>query len=147
MQNTYAPTSGAALTTVEKMARITQALADLDRQLDTLRAQVAALDDAGVCTGTAWWRRDNGAAPKMYANHGVNQACPIHGTPEQEKRLRVYIGLDPDKQAQAQAAFERCEEKAALKQQIDRIEIKIGRIERAITNAYYAASNQQRWEW
>ncbi|MCP4539737.1 MAG: hypothetical protein GY832_21575 [Chloroflexi bacterium] len=135
------------LTTVEKIERIITTLTDLDRKLAYLRADVADLETAGICTGSAAWRHDNGTAPKMYANHGMRQSCPVHGEPPANGRLRSYVGLDPARQAQARATMDRCRKKAELEQQIGHVEIQVSRIERAITNAYYAASNQQRWEW
>ena len=144
MQNdTYTPKT---FTTTEKMERIVAALADLGDQGTDLRAQIAALDKAGICTGRIYWRRENGNPPKLYVNHGAKQPCPIHGEPRANGRLRSYVGLDPDRQAQAEAAIERYKEKDALQDQISRVEVQISRIERAISNAYYAASNQQRWE-
>ncbi len=134
------------LTTAEKMERITRALADLDQQIDDLHAQVAALDAAGTCTGRIQSRKDKGRTPKPYAQHNHNQSCPNHGTPKPGKRLRIYVGLDPHRQAEAQAAIDRYKQKAVLEQQIEQIEIKVSLIERAISNAYYAASNHQRWE-
>jgi hypothetical protein len=143
MQNSYETKT---LTTAEKMERITQALADLDRQLADLHADIDALDAAGICTGRVVWRNENGRSGKMYANHGKTP-CPIHGKPPASGRLRAYVGLDPTRQAQARAAIERFVQKVALEKSINCVEIQVARIERAISNAYYAASNQQRWEW
>ncbi len=68
-------------------------LAELDRITERL-TQLAGV----TCIGHVWWRDKDTDKPKLYANLGVNQACPSHGIPPKGKRLRIYIGTDPDKQ-------------------------------------------------
>jgi hypothetical protein len=73
-------------------------LAELDRITERL-TQLAGV----TCTGHIWWRDKDTDKPKLYANHGIDQACPIHGLPQKGKRLRIYVGTDPDKQELALA--------------------------------------------
>ena len=138
-----------AMTIADKLQTIAQRLEELEQQTSDLQAQIAALDSAGICTGTAYWRDgNNGHEPKLYANHSVDRPCPIHGQPAPGKRIRAYVGTDPDRQAEALAAIERLEEKTELESHTRQIEAQIRRIEQAINDAYYAATgNQQRWEW
>lgn len=147
MQQTTYVTASADVTTDEKLAAIANALRNLDQQTAALRVQIAELDEAGICTGVVYWRRENGKPDRMYANHGINETCPLHGRPKPDKRLRTYVGPNPERQARIQAAMKRRREKLDLESAIRQTEIQRDRIERAITNAYYAASNQQRWEW
>ncbi len=72
------------------------ALAEVTQQIDAL--------DGKTCTGHIWWRdkKKLDKPNKMYINHNMNQACPLHGTPEKGKRIRVYIGTDPNKQKAAE---------------------------------------------
>ncbi len=146
MQTEYQTTS-TTVTTEEKLTAITATLESLDQQLSLVRAQITQLDENGICTGTVYWRRDDGKPPKLYANHSVNQTCPTHGQPSPDSRLRVYVGTDPERQAEVLAAMERCKEKSNLESAIRQIEIQHNRIERAITTAWRAATGQQRWEW
>jgi hypothetical protein len=136
-------------TTAEKLTSIAARLDALTDQIDALEAQVADLDEAGVCTGVPYWRDGTGgsrARPKLYANHGVDQACPIHGRPEPGKRLRTYVGADPEAQEEALAAIARYEQKADLETCIRHVEMQRGRVERAIAEAWRAATGKQRWE-
>jgi len=61
-----------------------------------------------TCTGTLYWRDNdqNGKTPKLYVNHGRNQACPLHGKPKSGKRLRVYIGTKLEEQRAAKCAIQ-----------------------------------------
>ncbi len=62
-----------------------------------------------ACTGVLYWRDKDtpGRMPKLYIIHGVDQSCPIHGAPKPGRRVRIYIGSDPQKQSAAFAALER----------------------------------------
>ena len=60
----------------------------------------ALADTPPACTGVAYWRNDAGAA-KLYFNHGIDVACPVHGTPPPGKRLRSYIGTNRQHQLDA----------------------------------------------
>ena len=130
-------------TAAEKLASIAEHLDVLAGEIDTLKAQISDLDEAGVCTGTDYWRDGT----KLYANHGINKTCPIHGTPEPGKRLRTYVGTDATTQAEVLAAMERCKEKSNLESTVRQIEIQHSRIERAVTTAWRIATGHQRWEW
>lgn len=129
-------------TAAEKLESIGEHLDMLADEIDALEAQIADLDEAGVCTGTDYWREGT----KLYANHGIDQACPIHGEPESSKRLRVYIGTNQEAQQEALAAIARCRQKADLEAQIRHIETRRGCVERAIAEAWHAAAGTQRWE-
>lgn len=130
-------------TAAEKLVSIGEHLDVLADEIDALEAQIADLDEAGVCTGTDYWREGT----KLYANHGIDQACPIHGEPGSGKRLRVYVGMNQEAQQEALAAIARCRQKADLEVQIRHIEARRGRVERAIAEAWHAAAGTQRWEW
>lgn len=129
-------------TTAEKLETISEHLDALTAQIDALDAQIANLDEAGVCTGTDYWREGT----KLYANHGIDQGCPIHGEPESGKRLRVYVGTNQEAQQETLAAIARYRQKADLESQIRQIEMQRGRVERSIADAWHAASGAQRWE-
>ena len=137
----------ADVTTEEKLAAIAAALESLDQRLALTRAEIAKLDEVGICTGLVYWRDKGNGKPKLYANHGVNQACHIHGTPEPDKRLRTYVGMDAETQAEVLAAMERCKERSDLESAVRQVEIQHSRIEREVTTAWRTATGQQRWEW
>jgi hypothetical protein len=134
------------VTISDKMVEIVERLAELDRQIDRLVTQVAALDDKGVCTGVAYWRDKDDSTPKLYANHGIDRACPIHGRPEAGKRLRTYVGSNPEAQREALDGIARCQKRTDLEDQIRRLSMERDRVERAVTEAWRAATGTQRWE-
>jgi hypothetical protein len=89
---------------VEQLARIAEQLPDAIRErasgLGELQERIAYLS-ANSCPGVEYWR-DNATSPKLYINHGIDEACPIHGRPPSRGgRIRAYIGTDPEKQRQA----------------------------------------------
>jgi hypothetical protein len=88
---------------VEQLVRIAERLPDAIRErasgLGALQERVAYLA-ANSCPGVEYWR-DNATSPKLYINHGIDEACPVHGKPEPGGRIRAYIGTDADKQGQA----------------------------------------------
>jgi hypothetical protein len=131
----------------DKLVTIVERLAELDRHIDRLVTRVAALDEAGVCTGVAYWRDRDDSTPKLYANHGVGVSCPLHGEPEDGRRLRVYVGSDPEAQQEALAAIERRQQKARLEAQMRQLAMQQDRIEQAVTDAWRAAAGLQRHEW
>jgi hypothetical protein len=103
-------------------------------RLDHLRAVIETTKSKGTCTGTVYWRRD-GTTPKMYANHGTNEACPIHGTPAPGKRLRVYVGTDQLRQIKVKEAMKRQEhlldkqqQRTALERRLKNLTWKLRRI-------------------
>jgi hypothetical protein len=75
---------------------------------DVLAAQMARLEGEARCNG----RVEERAYGIWYVRHGVGVCCPLHGEPV-GKRLVVYVGKQPQKQAAVaqamtqQAAYER----------------------------------------
>lgn len=71
-----------------------------------LQAQIDALD-GHTCVGAEHWRDKNHTTrqPKMQVLHGINQVCPMHGRPDQDQRIRTYVGSDPGKVAAARHAI------------------------------------------
>ena len=130
-------------TTTEKIAIIRQALEKHNYTIHEMQKEIADLDRAGTCTGVVHWRDKSS---RMYANHGVNKNCPIHGIPKPGRRLRIYVGVDLLKQDQVRAAIKRHKQKVELDDQIRMIEIQRSRIESAITCAWRHATRNQRWE-
>lgn len=100
--------------------RIPQVVETALQWLDHLRRVIDFEKRKGICTGTVYWRRDGGN-PKLYVNHGIDQACPIHGEPAPGKRLRVYVGTDPARQQRAKEAIERAADVAALTAEAERL--------------------------
>lgn len=137
------------VTIKEKLMTIIQHLQDQTRQIADLHIQIGDLEAAGTCTGTVHWRDRDKAdrQPKLYAIHGVDNSCPMHGRPEHGKRLRAYVGADPEKQDHVLDAIERQKQKAHLESQIRQIEVQLRRVERAIDDAWRAATGVRRWEW
>lgn len=87
---------------------IENAVRTREADLSRLVGELAALDGR-TCTGREWWRdKDHPTrVAKLYALHSIDQTCPLHGTPSPGERLRVYVGSDPDRIAEARAAMER----------------------------------------
>lgn len=73
----------------------------------TRLGEAAARLAAHACTGAPYWRDKDapGRRPKLYVIHGLNQACPLHGTPAPGDRIRTYVGCAPEKQRAAGAAM------------------------------------------
>ncbi|MBA7542096.1 hypothetical protein ES705_34415 [subsurface metagenome] len=90
---------------MEAVDRLTLAIATAAQELDGIESEILALDGE-TCTGTVHWRTPPDGSELMYANHRHNQTCPLHGSPRQNSRLRVYVGKEPDRQAQVQHAME-----------------------------------------
>ena len=94
------------ITILTKLAAHTQqplttaldALTEIQTQINQLAGH--------TCTGTIWWRDPNSEQPKMYIIHRKDECCPTHGMPDRGKRLRIYIGTDPDRQAEAHAILD-----------------------------------------
>ncbi len=133
------------MTTIKKLAAIRQALEKYHFSIHVLKEQIAELDQAGVCTGVVHWRKGNGK-DKMYANHGIDRGCPIHGQPRPGRRLRVYIGTDSMAQDYVKEAIEHYDQKQTVKAKIHHIEIRRSRVEGAVTVAWRHATGSQRWE-
>ncbi len=146
VETTY-ETPSADVTTEEKLTAIVAALESLGQRRSLTCAEIAKLDRVGICTGIVYWRDNGGDKPKLYANHSIDQACPIHGKPGPGKRLRTYVGTDPERQAEILAAMKRRREKLDLESAIRQTEIRRDRIEQAVTTAWRTATGQQRWEW
>jgi hypothetical protein len=134
-------TDAESVTIKEKLEVIEAALSSLDSQLGSLRYEVEKLEQAGICTGVVHWR-DAGAddrLSKLYANHGIDEPCPLHGRPDPGKRLRIYVGADPEEQKKILAAMERRKQKLSLEKEIHQIEEQQDRIEWRVSDAYHAA--------
>jgi len=79
---------------------IRRRLADLAR----IEGELANLD-GHTCTGVEYWRREAGKPDRLYMNHSIDQACPLHGKPSPGGRLRSYVGSDQDRIAEARAVL------------------------------------------
>lgn len=80
--------------------------------------------DGNTCTGKAYWRDEDHPtrAPKLYVNHGIDEACPMHGEPDPGKRIRTYVGADEHAIEEALAAMEREKERQRLTQRLERLQ-------------------------
>jgi len=89
-------------------------------ELENKLAQI----DGRTCTGKPYWRDEDHPtrAPKLYVNHGIDQACPMHGEPDPGQRIRTYIGADEQAIEDALAAIEREEERQRLTQRLERLQ-------------------------
>lgn len=94
-------------------------IADLERW----RQGLAALEPYS-CTGKEYWRdRDHPTrSPKLYIIHGIDETCPVHGTPPPGGRLRVYIGSDPAKISEARQFTRNQQRRQELQQRIKKVE-------------------------
>ena len=95
---------------LERVLRMAGGAADAIRQrvadLERIEGDLAALD-GHTCTGVEYWRREDGKPDRLYMNHSVDQACPMHGKPSPGGRLRSYVGSDQARIEEARAALER----------------------------------------
>jgi len=119
----------------ERAAALPAAIQERAAALAELRAQLEVLQRTS-CTGTVYWRKDENN-PKMYANHPIDTECPIHGKPQSNKRLRSYIGTDPDRQAEAEAAIEREKEREQLQAQVSAREWSLTRLGSDLRSLFY----------
>jgi len=98
-------------TTAKLGAELRNAALDLLDAIETALAEAAMLRHrlqrlAGrTCTGAEHWRDADSSSPKLYVNHGIDEACPLHGTPEPGTRIRTYVGTKPSRQKRARAAM------------------------------------------
>jgi hypothetical protein len=137
------------VTTQEKLMTIVEHLQDQGRRIEDLLARIADLEETELCNGHVYWRDQDtpGQTPKMCITHSVDGPCPLHGAPNPGRRLRTYVGADPEKQRQVLEAIERHKRKARLEGQIRQTEVRLRRVERAIDDAWRIVTDQQRWEW
>jgi len=119
-----------------------QLFAAIDARLDQYWHERNVRDSlAGrTCTGTVHWRDSNGSGktPKMYAIHGVDQPCPIHGEPEPGGRLRVYVGTDKARQQETLEAMEREQDLQDTLTRLKAMEYALDRAYREIADAALA---------
>lgn len=112
-------------------------------------ARIADLEQANAaltevtknsCTGVEHWRdRDTpNATPKLYINHRTNQTCPIHGTPNENNRLRIYVGCDPEKITAALAAIALNRERVNLRHKETQTRNQLGRAAHLLRQVYIA---------
>ncbi|HUX31974.1 MAG TPA: hypothetical protein VMV78_15320, partial [Thiobacillus sp.] len=95
---------------LERVLRMAGGAADAIRRrvadLERLERDLAALD-GHTCTGVEYLRREDGKPDRLYMNHSIDQACPMHGKPSPGGRLRSYVGSDQARIEEARAALER----------------------------------------
>lgn len=105
--------------------------------LMALEERLAELEGI-TCTGTPFWRDANHPTrtAKFYANHGVNESCPLHGKPKEDKRLRVYVGTDARLIAEVQRAMTLDTERRELERQERNARNKIRRAERLLVDFF-----------
>jgi len=90
-------------------------------ELNALTNQLHELAETH-CTGAEHWRdaNTNNRKPKLYIIHRTDATCPVHGEPEPGKRIRTYIGSNPDNIRDAQAAIERGRQYLSIRLQLKR---------------------------
>ena len=98
----------------EELAPALEAATD---RLSEIHAQIQAVQELPRCSGHSYYRDED----KLYANHGVGEDCPLHGEAEPGKRLRCYVGNDPDNQAEALRAMENYDRALKLKTAYDNL--------------------------
>lgn len=110
-------------------------IADLER----LHAELAQVTK-NSCTGVAHWRdsEDPKIARKLYANHGKDVACPVHGQPAQGKRLRVYIGSSPPKIDAALRAIALNKNRLQVSREAARTRNQLSQAAHSLRRVYYA---------
>jgi len=88
--------------------------------------------DGRTCTGREYWRdKDHPTkTAKLYVLHSIDQACPLHGEPEPEDRLRVYVGSKFARIREARRAME-------LEDERRRLEAQRGEIQRGLASCSY----------
>jgi hypothetical protein len=91
-----------------------------------------------TCTGRVYWRDGNapGKTPKMIIIHGIGQACPLHGAPETGERLRIYVGVDKERQESAIAAIQNEKERCKLELRKEGIEHALRRCGHNLCQSY-----------
>lgn len=118
---------------------VAEAIAHGEAALTMLDNRLAELGGI-TCTGLPFWRdKDHPTRqPKFYANHGVNECCPLHGKPEKDKRLRVYVGTDIHLITLAKKAMHMETERQALESQRRIARNRIRNAERHLTSLFTA---------
>jgi len=99
-------------------------------ELVRLRADLAALDGQ-TCTGREFWQ-----GKRLYANHSVGKACPVHGKPEPGGRLRCYVGSDPTRIERARAAMALEKQRADLEREVRTAEHGLAAVGNALRHYY-----------
>jgi hypothetical protein len=126
---------------IEQLVEIAEALPDAilerERKLEGLRQRLDWLE-SWSCNGTEYWRDRNHPTrePKLYINHGVDQACPMHGTPEPGKRLRIYLGANERRIEDARGWLENEKERKALEYKFNRLRNAMNRLNTQIRRLF-----------
>lgn len=90
----------------------------LIEELYSLEREIAEFGET-TCTGKEHWRdRDcETKSPKLYIIHAINQACPLHGKPNRNSRIRTYVGTKPQAITEAKTALARARILAKLQRE------------------------------
>ena len=117
---------------VEAIRRRLHDLTHLQEELEALRGN--------TCMGREYWRAKHHPTrmAKLYILHSIDQVCPIHGTPQLGTRLRVYIGSDPYKIAEAREYIRRLQKWWNLERQIEALQRSLSSCEDLLRSFYDA---------
>lgn len=101
--------------------KLIDSIASARARIKEIEQEIITIGD-DYCTGTAYWRDadDPNKAPKLYAMHGIDQPCPIHGTPEPGQRIRAYVGTKEENQREVLEAMERYARREHLQEKLQR---------------------------
>lgn len=113
---------------------IEDAIKTRQAEMTEMERELAALDGT-TCIGREWWRdKDHPRKEaKLYINHSIDQACPLHGKPEPGGRLRVYVGSDFANIADVREAMDR----EVHRQELER---RLRKIQSGLSNCGYSIS-------
>lgn len=94
------------------------------RQSEVYNIELELMElDGNTCVGREWWRdKDHPTREaKMYVNHSIDQACPLHGEPEPGGRLRIYVGSEMANIADAREAMDQEVHRQELQRRLNRL--------------------------
>ncbi len=102
---TFLKSLGIRDTQLEYLDQIIHTLLELQITIDEATAVAEELENRPRCCGSEYMDRGG----FVYANHGINDICPLHGQHPKhpgKKRLRLYIGNKPEAILELQEALE-----------------------------------------
>lgn len=122
----------------QRLDNIEQTLANIENSvvnglctIEKLQEEKTEIEEQGYCFGTIHLK----AGKYAYLIH----------TQKQSKRIREYIGADPDKIQEAHARITRAQRHQQLEQEINQLENRLERITRQIETAQETACHFDPW--
>ena len=129
---------------LEYLTTITSKLLELQALFDEAEVKAQALKNRPRCCGSEY------IDPKgfMYANHGLNDDCPLHGrhpTRPGSKRLKKYVGNKTEAMHEVYQAMANWEEWQKAEREVNEAKIRLKRLVDKLSFARQIKNGSNLW--